>query len=317
MVAWNDVFAMPEFWETYYENHVSIDDEPLEDEADDEEFSDDVLGPEDVLTRLFPPTSRPASDAWNGLDLYGFDAAAVQSRLRMLTRHNNDVALAVEAAASPIGNHADRERLAEQFREALAHEHTVAPPKTIDLTFADGTIWRIRFTTGPSETHLLVEQGNELIVGWTGAHFATPILRVDEVEAMCRTIAASGQAPFEMAWLPMLLHPAAIVTADDDVERHRAWIDEAWQRVEIAGKRLDDARRAELVERTTRPLDEYRWRRDPKLGWTNDFPHSHRNPRGGWPSTELGERFVAEGFDRIERFAVRCLDLPAVALRSV
>jgi hypothetical protein len=323
MVAWNDVLALPQFWETYYRDHIAIDGAPGIDDApgidadDDADFDDGDAAADAVLLHLFQAPAPSTDDAFDRLDLYGFQSTAIHSRLRMLARHDGDIERAVEVAASPVATREDRVQLAARFVDALAKKDTLEPPHAIDLTFADGTIWRIRFTPGPSEMHLLVEDGDELVVGWTGAHFASPILRIEEIEEMCRTLATSGRVPFDPVWLPMLLHPAGFVTATDDVERHRVWIDDAWQRVELAGKPLDDARRAELVERTTRPSVEFRWRRDSKLGWVNDFPHSHRNPTGGWPSSELGERFLAEGFDRVDRFAVRCLDLPPAALRSV
>jgi hypothetical protein len=43
------------------------------------------------------------------------------------------------------------------------------------------------------------------------------------------------------------------------------------------------------------------------LGWVNDAPHSHRNPQGGWPSNELGQKFHDEGFARFASFWKRCV----------
>ena len=304
--SWSEVFRTPQFWQAYYEGHVAVDEEAAGD--DEHELT---LEPADILARIFP-ASRPADrDRWRSFDLYNDASSTAATWLRHLARHDHDLERTV-AALTRDNELGDHDRLRAKLAGALAH--VGALDQRIDLAFADGTIWRIVFTSGPADSHFLVEPGrDDLLLGWTGANFALPILRLPELERMCEVLTASGSVPFEPHWLAPLLHPTVLTTTDDDLHAHRAWLEAAWRATGLA----DGDPLAELVERTTRPLDDFRWQREPARGWVNDFPHSHRNPRGGWPIEAAGQRFLAEGFDRFDRFATRCLGLPAAALRSV
>lgn len=286
MLDWSLILEKPEFWAQYYEGYFGP-------EADAE-----------LLHHIWGTHPAFPSATWSAFDLRNAKRNTTISLLQQLDRHGGSPAEAARRMDRGFGEEWIS-RMERALREALEQRDALPEDKSIPLRFNDGTTWRIRFEPGPADVHLLEEKdGSPLVLGWTGAHFAAPVLRADEARALAASLRRQWQGDFDPKWLPMLLQPIVGLGRKDDARAHRAWLLQAW----VETKLLSEQQAQQLVRRTSKATSKAGWRIDSSYGWVNDFPHSHRNPVGGWPNQELGEVFLRHGFSRFAAFWRRCIE---------
>ena len=129
-----------------------------------------------------------------------------------------------------------------------------------------------------------------MLLGYYSGHFSTPAFRVEEIYRLAEHWRGT---PF--VHLPLLLATVTYAPVEDDALA-------SFLRQTTSGlPGIEGDATRELIEGMARMMlvPQIEWRRDPELGWSNNWLYSQRNPESsmsilGPADFEFIERFFAE-----------------------
>lgn len=140
----------------------------------------------------------------------------------------------------------------------------------ISLPIDGGHFFEIEFSLGvehQARTWLVDDNGSRVLMGYHSGHFSLPAFRLTEVLALDKSIRAHPSAS-------LLLFFSAYICADETlpIEVVTHWVKQVPGVEAQFIPRLAESLVANLV------VPDLRWKFDERLGWTNNWKYSQRNP---------------------------------------
>lgn len=134
--------------------------------------------------------------------------------------------------------------------------------------------------------------GESILMGYESGHFSLPGFRWQEIEriASCHRQVSNSLSSAECL---LLLFPAVYVY-DDDIEKVKDSLCQAWQQLGIVNEKHLSKLVSNII--ANRTVESMLWQHSEEFGWINNSPYSQRNP-----DSKLSE-MPKHGWMLIERF---------------